>query len=62
MKVIVNIDDSVSREEIQNWIDEVVMKMPPVMDAHIACNSCTCGDGKKYMEANPVTETFLRGR
>lgn len=62
MNVIVKIDDSVSQQEIQSWIDEVLLKMPPVIDAHIACGSCTCGDGKKYIEVDPVMETFLKGR
>ena len=42
MKVIVEIDHSVSRDEIQNWIDDVLMNNPAIYSAHIACNDCTC--------------------
>ena len=43
MKVIVKINDDVSKEEVQNWIDEVLLENPCVKDAHIACAGCTCG-------------------
>ena len=43
MKVIVKVDDSVSKEEVQSWIDEVLLETPCVMSAHIACEGCTCG-------------------
>ena len=42
MKVIVKIDDSLSKEEIQSWIDDILLKTPGVMSAHIACDGCTC--------------------
>lgn len=42
MKVIVEIDDSVSREDVQDWIDKVLMPNPAVFGAHIACTGCTC--------------------
>lgn len=46
MKVIVQIDDSVSKEEVQNWIDEVLMPNPAVFWAHIACDNCKCDKGE----------------
>lgn len=47
MKVIVIINDDVSKEEIQNWIDEDLLEKPCVRDAHIACDGCTCGSVNK---------------
>lgn len=43
MKVIVKVDDSVSKEEVQSWIDDVLLETPCVLSAHIACEGCTCG-------------------
>ncbi len=43
MKVIVKIDDSVSKEEVQSWIYDILLATPCVIDAHIACEGCTCG-------------------
>ena len=42
MKVIVKVDDSVSKDEVQSWIDDVLMETPCVLSAHVACDGCTC--------------------
>ena len=43
MKVIVKIADSLSKEEIQSWINDVLLETPGILSAHIACEGCTCG-------------------
>ena len=47
MKVIVKVDDSVSKDEVQSWIDDVLMETPCVLSAHIACEGCTCEKEKQ---------------
>ena len=51
MKIVIETDDSVSKEDIQEWINETKENTPGIKDIHIACNNCKCFSKKdEYKE------------